>query len=70
MIFYKVKPEADQVRYNNPLNGWHLIANELFTEKEMSKMNFSSTQISSYFDKTEISKFNTHWFFGARFKNV
>ena len=69
MKFYKVKKEADQIRFNNPLTGWHLIANELFTEKEVSKINFSEEEKRKYFNKIEHSKFKTYWFFGARFMN-
>lgn len=69
MKFYKVNPAADQIRFNNPVTGWHLIANELHTVKEVNKMTFTPKQIKQYFTPVEHSKFKTYWFFGARFQN-
>ena len=70
MQFYKVKTEADQVRFNNPLNKWHLVANELLTIKQVEKMKFNTKQIKKYFNKVEINKFSTYWFFGCRFELI
>ncbi len=66
MKFYKVNPNANQVRYNN---GWQLIANELHTVKEVDKMKFTPKQITEYFKQIEHSKLKTYWCFGARFQN-
>jgi hypothetical protein len=68
MKFYRVKKEADQTRFNNPLSGWHLVADELMTEKDVQKTKFSNKQIKKYFDVVEINKFNTYWLFGCRFE--
>lgn len=66
MKYYQVKKEADGVRFNNPLAGWHLIAGELFTETEVNKMNFTKKQIDTYFNKVQASKKQSYFWFGAR----
>ena len=69
MIYYKVKPLADQVRKNvNKVD--ILIANELYTIKELEKFaKVTTVFVSSYFDKIEISSRKTYFMFGARFAN-
>lgn len=65
MIYYKVKKEFDQ-HYKNPKihDGNILIADELYTEKELKKLPFVPL---AAFERVEISKNNIYWCFGARF---
>lgn len=71
MIYYKVKPEYDnRTRYtwNNKHQGVPnsiLIAHELYTAKEFQKI----ANCPEWFEKVEISKKRTYFFFGARFEN-
>jgi len=67
MIYYKVKPESDQIQYPKNKAGGFLIANELYTEREAEKHSFFGEFLQRHFDKVKISKNNTYWFFGARF---
>ena len=74
MIFYKVKPAFDNWRYSKNFD--ILIGNELYTEKELEKLKqkyfhcYSTVyNFDKIFDKVEIKKNKTHWFFGARFEN-
>ena len=64
MKYLKVKPEANQKIYNK---SWQLISGELYTIKEVEKMDFSTHEKSKYFSLIECSKFNTYFSFGARF---
>lgn len=65
MMYYKVKPEYDNV-YKNPKihNGDILIGNELYTKKEFNKLPF---KYAGAFERVEIPKNKTYFFFGARF---
>lgn len=66
MKYYQVKAEADQSRIN--AKGFEfLIAKELYTEKQIIKMNLTDKFISDNFNIVYTSKFNTYYFFGARF---
>jgi len=81
MIFYRVNNPED-LQIINPLNNWIFINGELYTQKELNKLNVSKfikcfdsydlktkkVPIKHVFKKVEISKFNTYWFFGARFE--
>ena len=62
MIYYRVKPEADQKRRTD---GSIYIANELYTPAEAKryKLNFN------YLETISISRKNVYFFFGARFTN-
>ena len=60
MKYYKVKPEYDNKRRND--NNIY-IANELYTEKEAEKYHINK----NYCDIVNVSKNETHFFFGARF---
>lgn len=62
MVYYRVKPEADQKRRND---GNIYIANELYTPAEAKryKLNFN------YLEAITISRKNVYFFFGARFAN-
>lgn len=79
--FQVVNPNDLQVI--NPSTNWMLVNGELFTEKEFNNLNLP--EISNYFDSSdcvhksietsklfkviELSKFDTHFFFGCRFKD-
>lgn len=71
MIYYQVKKEYDNVTryYERPdhklKNGGILVANELYTERERTKI----MNADYMFNKIEISKNRTYYFFGARFYN-
>lgn len=67
MEYLKVKPEYDQ----RPTNRGILVANELYTFKEWQKLRDSVGRKLPMvcFDKVEISKNKTYFFFGARFKS-
>lgn len=68
MTFYKVKPEADQTRvYVAHKYSGFLIGNELFTEKELSRKNWTWLIDRNVFDVVNVSKRKTYWSFGARF---
>lgn len=70
MEYYKVKPEFDNktLWHNGKYKGF-LIANELFTERELVKKNILFCYgVDSYmFDLVNIPKNKTGFFFGARF---
>lgn len=72
MIYYKVKKEFDNKRIHPFVkNNQFLIANELYTEKELNKLFYNGLRFYkdylTFFDKIEISKNKTYFFFGARF---
>lgn len=71
MIYYKVKPQYDQT----PRLLWKraqrafikdgiFVANELYTRHELRNYTIPNGDI---FETVNINKFNTYWFFGARF---
>lgn len=65
MIYYRVRPEYDQFPRNPKVrDGNILIGNELFTEKEFNKLPFV---YAAAFERVDIPKNKTYWFFGARF---
>lgn len=59
MLYYKVKPEADQ----KPAHGTFLIKNELYTPAEKKKHRIKDSAV----DPVYISKNKIYFFFGARF---
>lgn len=65
MIYYKVKPQYDNLRIYNKKGKYtgFLIANELYTAKEREKLNISD----HVFELLEVPKRAIYWFFGARF---
>lgn len=81
MTFYQVN-NPKNLQIINPLSNWIFIHNELYTQKELNKLNVSKfiKYIDNYdlkekkvlsknvFKKVNISKFKTYWFFGARFE--
>lgn len=74
MTYYRVKEEHDnraRFKYYEKNGFSHyvkedgiLIGNELYTPKEREKI----ANKDRYFEKVEISKNKTYWFFGARFE--
>lgn len=64
MQYYRVFKESQSVKISNKIS---LIANELFTEKELSKYNLSDRFIRLNFERVTESKRNVYFFFGARF---
>lgn len=84
MIYYRVKPEFDNVIVSKKFD--ILVANELYTVKELRKLekmyankgNYTKTEkelegkarVKFYlmFEPVEISKRRIYWFFGARFE--
>ena len=84
MVYYKVKPEFDNVVISKNFD--FLVGNELYTGKEIQKLekmyanrrNYSKVKkeldekervkFSSMFDLVEVSKRDIYWSFGARFE--
>ena len=62
MVYYKVKKSYDQYMLND---GHTLIGDELYTEKEFMRL---SLVPDGSFERIELSKFKTYFFFGARFE--
>lgn len=60
MIYYKILSKYDNKHYNN---SDFVIANELYTEKEMEKYGIPY----KYAEKINHSKKQIYFFFGARF---
>ena len=72
MLYYKVKPSADQFVIDKNFN--ILIANELYTVKEFGKIRYNfmkmgrgTIELKNKFDLIDIPKNKTYFFFGARF---
>ena len=66
MTYYRVRKEYDQFPQNPSVrDGNILVANELFTESEFNKLPFV---YAGAFERIEIPKSQTYWFFGARFE--
>lgn len=66
MTYYRVRKEFDQKRKHpmNPRNCDFLIAHELYTESERKQLKITDEA----FERIEIPKTQTYWFFGARFQ--
>ena len=74
MKYYKVKEESDQKSfYREKCQGWEIVktffAGELFTAKELVKINLSAKFIQNNFDLIEVNKNKTYFFFGTRRSN-
>ena len=66
MIYYRVRKEYDQFPQNPRIHdGNILIAEELFTEKEFNKLPYV---YAGAFERIDIPRNQTYWFFGARFQ--
>lgn len=69
MRYYKVKKEYNnkQLLKNHAYYDF-LIPNELYTQKEIERLQKNHVNISfDFFDPVEIPKNTTYFFFGARF---
>ena len=65
MIYYRVRQSYDQMPKNPRIHdGDILVGGELYTEKELDKLPFI---YAAAFERIEIPKSQTYWFFGARF---
>lgn len=78
MTYYRVNSAFDNVQIikNRKISGF-LVANELYTEKELEKLlngarlrGHGIKATSQAFEKVEINKNKTYWFFGARFESA
>ena len=73
MLYYKVKPTADQIRVGIRTKTGFLVADELYTsneiEKAISESRIDYGFLKNHFIRLEISKHKTYWFFGARFQS-
>ena len=66
MVYYRVRKEFDNFPKNPRIHdGNILIGEELFTEKEFNKLPYV---YAGAFEKVDIPKNKTYWFFGARFE--
>ena len=64
MTYYRVRPQYDQFPQNPSVrDNKILVANELFTEAEFNKLTFV---YAGAFERVEIPKSKTYWFFGVR----
>ena len=65
MIYYRVRKEYDNFRQNTRIHdGNILVGGELFTEKEFNKLPYV---YAGAFERIDIPRNSTYWFFGARF---
>ena len=66
MIYYRVRKEFDNFPQNPKIHdGNILVGGELFTEKEFNKLPYA---YAGAFERIDIPKNQTYWFFGARFQ--
>lgn len=67
MIYYRVRKEYDNLPKNPKIHdGNILIGGELYTEKEFNKLPYI---YAGAFERIDIPRNQTYWFFGARFQN-
>lgn len=65
MTYYRVRKEYDNFPKNPKIRSCDiLIGGELYTKKEFNKLPFI---YAGAFERVEIPKSQTYWFFGARF---
>lgn len=68
MIYYRVREQYDNFPKNPKVrDGNILVSGELYTEKEFEKLPFV---YAGAFERVEINKKDTYFFFGARFANA
>ena len=68
MVYYRVREQYDNFPKNpNVTAGNILVGGELYTEKEFNKLPYI---YAGAFEKVEIPKKDTYFFFGARFANA
>ena len=66
MMYYRVRKEFDNFPKNpRAHDGNILVGKELYTEKEFNKLPYV---YAGAFEKVNIPKHQTYWFFGARFQ--
>lgn len=66
MIYYRVRKEFDNFPQNPRIHdGNILVGGELFTEKEFNKLPYV---YAGAFERIDIPRNQTYWFFGARFQ--
>lgn len=68
MKYFKVNTTSDQIKHSIRFKENFLIANELYTQKEIDKSGHSKEFINKHFTTIETSPKNTHFSFGARFQ--
>jgi len=70
MLYYKVKPHADQINKGIRTKKGFLIKDELFTPREIEKAiqagRIDHEFTKNHFSRIEISPKRTYFFFGAR----
>lgn len=65
MIYYRVRKEYDNFPRNPRIHDVSiLIGGELYTEKEFNKLPYV---YAGAFERVEVPKSQTYWFFGTRF---
>lgn len=65
MTYYRVREQYDNLQKNPKVrDGNVLVGGELYTEKELNKLPYI---YAGAFEKVEIPKKDTYFFFGARF---
>lgn len=65
MTYYRVREQYDQFPKNPKVrDGNILVGGELYTEKELNKLPYI---YAGAFERVEINKKGTYFFFGARF---
>lgn len=66
MIYYRVRKEYDQFPKNPKVrDGNILVGNELYTEAEFNELPYV---YAGAFERIDIPKSQTYWFFGVRFQ--
>ena len=70
MNYFQVKKESDQCKHNICFRNNFFIANELFTQNEVSKSGHSDAFIKKHLMPVKLSPKATYFLFGARFTNA
>lgn len=66
MTYYRVRKEYDQFPKNPKIrDGNILVSGELYTESEFNKLPYI---YAGAFERVEIPRNQTYWFFGVRFQ--
>ncbi len=73
MLYYKVKPTADQIRIGIRTKTGFLIKDELYTRKEIERAleakRIDYAFLTNHFTRENINPKNTYWCFGAKFQS-
>lgn len=73
MLYYKVLPQASQLKANIRFKNNTLVANELYTANEIKQALLRGESIefiAKNFEKKAISTKKVFWLFGARFETT